>query len=191
MKRIAVGIMLFALLVGCQSKTESDQSAQTTPATQQQAQQTRTMNNGPEMRPSDALLTIDNITTAPGESGSFVIKYNGDEPAKAMVVPLKIPTGMHIDSVSWAGSMIDYLANKPVRIANEQNLLLIAAVPVTEPPVPTGAGTLATVYYTMQPDAKSGMIEETFAPPANQLSYVDTAKTLAHINFAGAQVTVQ
>lgn len=188
MKRIAVGIMMFALLVGCQSKTETEKSAEAVPQNQTQKQPEMSL---PAMRPSDAILSIDNITTAPGESGTFVLKYDGVEPAKAMVLPLRTPVGMHVDSVSWAGSMIDYLANKPVRIANDQNLLLIAAVPVTEPPVPPGKGVLATVYYTMTPDAKSGTIEETYAPPANQLSYVDTAKTLAHINFAGAKVTVQ
>jgi hypothetical protein len=99
---------------------------------------------------------------------------------------------MYVDSVSWAGSMVDYLANKPVRIDSSLNLLLMAAVPVTEPLIPPDTGLLATVFYTLGSNAKSGTIEETFARPANHLSYVDTTgKLLMQPYYQGGKVTIQ
>jgi len=191
MKRVILAACLLALVMGCQSKTETEQPAAEKPQANVQSEQERLKQIAPEMRPSDAIMRVDNITASAGSSGTFQIHYSGSEPAKAMVVPLRMPAGMYIDSVSWDGSVVDYLANKPVRIANEEGLLLMAAVPVTEPPLQAVDGLFATIFYTMGPEAKSGQITETIAPPANQLSYVDTAKTLVHINFDGGKVTVQ
>lgn len=191
MKRMVLAACLLALLIGCQSKTESEQAAPGETAQQQMTEEERLQKNVPARRPSDAIMTIPDITLAAGESGSFTIQYSGVEPAKAMVVPLKFPNGFVVDSVSWAGSMVDYLANKPVRIANDQHFVLMAAVPVTEPAVPAEEGLFATVYFHLTDAAESGVIEETVAPPANQLSYVDTTKTLVQINLNGATVTVQ
>jgi len=187
MKRIAIVVTVFGLIVGCQ-KTDTTQEAAKTPEV---AQAETPQPQGPPMRPSDASIKVDPVTVAAGQKGSFKIHYYAVEPAKALVVPLKTTEGMHVDSVSWEGSMVAYLANKPVRIDTATQLLLMAAVPVTEPIIPPDTGLFATVYFTLGPNAKSGTIKETFAPPANHLSYVDTAKTLAQPYFEGGQVTVQ
>lgn len=191
MKRMVLAACLLALVIGCQSETESEQPATEQTTSEPMSQEDSLRKIAPDRRPSDAIMTIEDITLAAGESGSFTIDYYGVEPAKAMVVPLRFPKGFVIDSVSWSGSVVDYLANKPVRIANEESLLLMAAVPVTEDAVPPGEGLFATVYFHLADDAESGRIVETIAPPANQLSYVDTAKTLVQINLDGAEVTVQ
>ncbi|GAB4326152.1 MAG: hypothetical protein Kow0074_20380 [Candidatus Zixiibacteriota bacterium] len=191
MKRMVLVACLLALVIGCQSKTESEQTASEQTTTEQMTREKQLETKVPPRRPSDAIMTIPDITLAAGESGSFKIQYSGVEPAKAMVVPLKFPNGFVVDSVSWAGSMVDYLATKPVRIANDQNFILMGAIPVTEPPVPAEEGLFATVYFHLADNAESGFIEETVVPPANQLSYVDTAKTLVQINLDGATVTVQ
>jgi hypothetical protein len=187
MKRIAIAVVVLGLIVGCQQSDTVQETAET--ATTQQADTPTPV--GPPMRPSDARIAVSSVTLAAGQSGSFEINYYGVEPAKAMVVPLHTTDGMHVDSISWAGSMVEYLANKPTRIDPAAQLLLLAAVPVTEPLVPADSGLFATVYFTLAADAKSGMITETFAPPANHLSYVDTAKTLAQPYYEGGQVTVQ
>jgi hypothetical protein len=187
MKRIALAAMVLGLIIGCQKTDNKQETAQTT--TEQKIETPKPQ--GPPMRPSDARLTVDAVTAAAGQSGSFKIHYYGVEPAKALVVPLKLTEGMHVDSISWAGSMVEYLANKPSRVDTITQLLLLAAVPVTEPLIPPDSGLFATVYFTLRPGAKSGTITETFAPPANHLSYVDTAKTLAQPYYEGGQVTVQ
>ncbi len=188
MKRIAVVALALGLIIGCQKKDSTEQMAQST--TTEQKSETPSP-QGPPMRPSDARIAVESVTAAAGQSGSFKINYYGVEPAKALVVPLHTTDGMKVDSVSWAGSMVAYLANRPSRIDPASQLVLMAAVPVTEPLIPADSGLFATVYFTMGADAKSGMITETFAPPANHLSYVDTAKTLAQPYFEGGQVTVQ
>jgi len=193
MKRLAVMLMAFTLIAGCAKKTETEQTAQQ-PATEtaQKPQTTdQTKPSAPPMRPSDAKISVDSPTLAAGSKGSFGIHYHGVEPAKALVMPFKIPEGMTVDSVSFAGSMVDYLANKPVRIDNPQRLLLIGAVPVTEPKIPAEDGLLATVHFTLSADAKSGKIEESFAPPANYMSYVDTTNALVQPYFEAGTLTVQ
>lgn len=187
MKRIAIAAVVLGLIIGCQKTENKPEPAQTT--TTQPAPATESQ--GPPMRPSDARIVVDDITASTGQSGNFKIHYFGVEPVKALVVPLRTTDGMFIDSVSWAGSMVEYLANRPSRVDTITHLLLLAAVPVTEPLIPADSGLLATIYFTVGPNATSGKIEETFAPPANHLSYVDTAKTLAQPYYEGGKVTIQ
>lgn len=188
MKRIAIAALALSLIIGCQKQDTAQETAQTT-TTEQQAETPTPQ--GPPMRPSDARVEVESVTASPGQSGSFKIQYYGIEPAKALVVPLHTPDGMYVDSISWAGSMMAYLANRPSRIDTATQLVLMAAVPVTEPLIPADSGLFATVYFTLGPNAVSGEITETFAPPANHLSYVDTAKTLAQPYFYPGVVTVQ
>jgi hypothetical protein len=189
MKRVVIVLLVLGLFAGCQKTDEQEPVAE-----QSAAQQTpkQTEPQGPPLTPSDAIVKVDDVTGAPGDKGSFQVHYLGVEPAKALVVPLKVTEGMFVDSVSWAGSMVDYLANKPIRIDSAINLVLMAAVPVTEPLIPPDTGLIATVYYTLGPNAKSGQIEETFATPANHLSYVDTSGTLLmQPYYQGGKVTIQ
>jgi hypothetical protein len=189
MKRVVMALLVFGLLAGCQKTEQQEPAANKTP---QQQTQKQPEPKGPPLTPSDALVKVDDVTGSPGDKGSFQIHYFGVEPAKALVVPLKVTDGMYVDSVSWKGSMVDYLANKPVRIDSSINLVLMAAVPVTEALIPPDTGLIATVYFTFGPNAKSGQIEETFATPANHLSYVDTSGThLMQPYYQGGKVTIQ
>lgn len=194
MKRMIAIVLTLGLLAGCQKKTETQQQAQTapppSPAETSPAKDTNERQK-PAMRPSDARVTVDPVNVSKGQKGNFQIKYQGVETAKAIVVPLQVPAGMKLDSASFGGSIIAYLANKPVRINNELHTILMAAIPVTEPRIPPKEGLLATVYFTMSPDAVSGNIKETFVPPGNYLSYVDTTNTLVEPYFEGGQVTVK
>lgn len=190
MKRLAVVLIITTLAAGCGPKSETEQPATQTAQTQQQPAPAG-QPSAPAMRPSDARIRVDSPTAAAGAKGTFGIHYHGVEPVRALVMPFKLPEGMMVDSVSFAGSMIDYLANKPVRIENESRLLLIGAVPVTEPKIPVEDGLLATVHFTLTADAKSGRIEESFAPPANYMSYVDTLNELVQPYYEAGTLTVK
>lgn len=188
MKRMAIAVLVLGLIAGCQKAEQQQEPAQTVETQAPEGSEPK----GPPMRPSDAVIKVDDLTLAAGEKGSFQVHYFAVEPAKALVIPLKVTEGMYVDSVSWQGSMVDYLANKPVRVDTASRLVLMAAVPVTEPLIPPDTGLLATVYFTLGPDAKSGKIEETFATPANYLSYVDTTgKQLAQPYYQGGNVTIR
>jgi len=192
MKRMIAVVLALGLVIGCQKKTETQQAAPTPVPTNQTApQKTAMAREKPIMRPSDTRIVIESPTVAKGAKGSFKITYYPTEPAKAIVVPLSVPDGMTIDSLSFKGSVLDYLANKPVRIDNEGHKFLMAAIPVTEPPIPAKQGLLMTVFFTMKSDATSGAIQSTFIPPGNFLTYIDTASAGVEPNLEGGQVTVK
>lgn len=195
MTRMIALVLTLGLLIGCQKKTETQQAAPPqqqaqTPA-EQNANSKQAERQKPVMRPTDARIIVESPTVSKGEKGSFKIQYAGVEPAKAIVIPLKVPDGMILDSVSFVGSMLAYLANKPVRLNNTAHTLLIAAIPVTEPPIPAKEGLIGNVHFTMTADATSGSIQSTFVPPGNYLMYVDTAKAGAEPYYEGGQVTVK
>jgi hypothetical protein len=87
--------------------------------------------------------------------------------------------------------MLEYIATRPVRIDNENHTVLFTAIPTTEPNIPAKEGLLATIHFSVGPDAASGVFEETFVPPGNYLTYVDTASALVEPQFEPGKLTVQ
>jgi hypothetical protein len=188
MKRIIAMSVLAILTLACGQKAEQ-QPAQQSSTTAEPA--TTTQAPRPAIKQSDARVWIDEVNVAKGSSGSFKVHYYGVEEARAMVVPLSVPQGIHIDSVSYAGSMVEYVSTRPVRIDNDNRTVLFTSIPTTEPNIPAQEGLLATVFFTAGPDAVSGIIEETFIPPGNYLTYVDTTSSLVEPQFEPGKLTVQ
>lgn len=191
MKRILTAALILVLVVACTQKAEQQQAQQSQGTQSQAGQPTTSKPPRPAIKQSDARVWIDPVTATRGSSGSFKVHYYGVETAKAIVIPLAVPKGVRVDSVSYAGSMVEYIATRPVRIDNETNSVLFTAIPTTEPDIPAAEGLLATVYFTLGADAESGTIEETFVPPGNYLTYVDTLSTLVEPQFEPGKLTVQ
>jgi hypothetical protein len=192
MKRIVTTALLALAIVACGQKTEQQASQQ--PAATQKTQTVPATNTAPPrpaIKQSDARVWVDAVSAAKGSSGSFKVHYYGVEEAKAMVIPLSVPAGIKIDSVSYAGGMLAYISTRPVRIDNDNHQVLFTAIPTTEANIPAAEGLLATIHFTVGPDATSGVIEETFVPPGNYLTYVDTASVLVEPQFEAGKVTVQ
>lgn len=187
MKRMVTVAVLATFVIACGQKAEQ-QSAQ---QTETQAQTTPQEPPRPAIKQSDARVWIDAVTAAKGTPASFKVHYYGVEEAKAIVVPLIVPTGIVIDSVSYAGSILEYIATRPISINNDSRTVLFTAIPTTEPNIPAKEGLLGTVFFTPGPNAESGMIEETFVPPGNYLTYVDTANALIEPQFEPGKLTVQ
>ena len=185
MKKALIGLLIGVVAIGCQKKTEEQAEAPQTQA-QEQAPPPK-----PVMKQSDARVWVTGVTAKAGQSGSFAINYYGVEEAKAIVVPISYPTGMTVDSITFTGSVIENIATRPVRINNDSHQFLFSAIPTTEPLIPAKEGLLATVHFTLAGNATSGMIEDTFIPPANYLAYVDTASTQVEPVFEPGQLTVE
>ena len=187
MKKAMFGLLIGVIAIGCQQ--QAGEQATTTETAQEQTAQTPPPK--PAMKQSDARVWVDAFTAKAGEAGTFNVNYYGVEEAKAMVVPLAYPEGMTVDSISFSGSMIGYIATRPTRIDNEEHQLLFTAIPTSEPLIPATEGLLATVHFTLAGDATSGMVEDVFMPPANYLAYVDTASTQVEPMFEPGQMTVE
>lgn len=191
MKRILALTLTTVLVVACGQKAEQ-QPAQQSSTTQNQAQQqSKAEPPRPAIKQSDARVWVDAATVSKGQSGSVKVHYYGVEEARAIVVPLTIPTGLKVDSISYAGGMLEYIATRPVRIDNDNHTVLFTAIPTTEPNIPAKEGLLATIHFSVGPDAISGVFEETFVPPGNYLTYVDTASALIEPQFEPGKLTVQ
>jgi len=185
LKSLSLTFVMLAVTLGCQ------QGGQQESQPEQTAQQTKTAPDPRSaMRQSDARVMVESVTAQAGSSGSFKVDYYGIEPLKAIVVPIKYPQGMRIDSVSFAGSIVENISTRPVRIENDSLRALFSAIPTTEPLIPAAEGTLATFHFTLSPDAVSGPIEEGFLPPANYLVYIDSASTEAEPIFEPGTLTV-
>ena len=184
-KKALFGFLVVATVCGCQQKAE-----QQTPGTAQTAKEPAPSPR-PAGRQSDARIWVDAVTGKPGDKGSFGVHYYGVEQAKAIVVPISYPQGMIVDSISWAGSMLAYLSTRPTRIDKNEHRLLLSAIPTTEPLIPAAEGLLATIHFTLGPDAQSGIIADAFVPPANYLVYVDSASGQAEPIFETATVTIE
>lgn len=187
MTRFLMTILMGSLVLACSQKVEKQQAANNQSTS---ADNTKQAPPRPAIRQSDGRVWVDGFTTEKGASGAFKVNYYGVEEAKAFVIPLTFPKGMLIDSVSFVGSMLSYIATRPVRIDNENRIVLMTAIPTTEANIPAKEGVLATVYYKLTNDAESGSIEETFVPPGNYLTYVDTSSVLIEPHFEAGQVTV-
>ncbi len=196
MKRIFTTALLAVAIVACGQKADQQAAQQSSqqPATTQKTETqpaTNTAPPRPAIKQSDARVWVDAVNAAKGSSGSFKVHYYGVEEAKAMVIPLSVPAGVKIDSVSYVGGILEYIATRPVRIDNDNHQVLFTAIPTTEANIPAKEGLLATIYFTLGPEATSGIIEETFVPPGNYLTYVDTASALVEPQFEAGKLTVQ
>ena len=134
---------------------ERNASASLSTANQTPALTVKSAAPRPAFRQSDARVWVDAVSASKGSSGSFKVHYYGVEQAKAMVIPLAVPAGLKVDSVSYAGSMLEYISTRPVGIDNEKHTVLFTAIPTTEPDIPAKEGLLATVYFTLGADAVS------------------------------------
>ncbi|HWO57770.1 MAG TPA: hypothetical protein VNN55_09410 [bacterium] len=193
MKRMVTAAVLAALVLACGQKAEQRpaQQTQAQTQTQQQPQTGKQEPPRPAIKQSDARVWIDPVTAAKGSTAAIKVQYYGVEEAKAIVIPLVVPSGVTIDSVSYAGSILEFIATRPINIDNDNHRVLFTAIPTTEPNIPAKEGLLGTVYVTIGPNAESGDIEETFFPPGNYLTYVDTANALIEPHFQPGKLTVQ
>lgn len=192
MKRTVTLALLAVFAFACSQKAEQQPAQQSSAAPQTQSQQPASSTPPrPAIKQSDARVWVEAATVAKGSAGSVKVHYYGVEEARAMVVPLTIPTGVTVDSISYAGGMLEYIATRPVRIDNDNHNLLFTAIPTTEPNIPAKEGLLATIHFTAGPNAESGMFDETFVPPGNYLTYVDTASGLIEPQFEPGKLTVQ
>ena len=70
-----------------------------------------------------------------------------------MTIPIGIyHDGVLIDSISFAGSRVNYIKTKPVTITSDRRRVVFGAISMTEDYIPPGRGLLATLYLTI-PDS--------------------------------------
>ena len=186
MKRVALGVLACALMLGCQKQAEQRSAAEAPPPAQQSATESpqqaaekaheSTTASPPPRTSQDSRVWMTSAEGKPGEQVKLDVHYYLSEPAKTIVVPLTYLGNASVDSFSWAGSSMASYQLRPVNIRNDLKIFLAAVVPTTEPDIPADTGFLGSIWFTIDKDAppQTVAIETTFIYPGNTLQFVDT-----------------
>ncbi|RKX18141.1 MAG: hypothetical protein DRP35_09750 [Candidatus Zixiibacteriota bacterium] len=98
------------------------------------------------------MLTVSQPATVPGSRIAVDLTYGNECELTALTLQLGWPTDMiNLDSVSFVGSGLEYLADKTVNIQNEgiRTINITANVSGGESNIPAGGGHLATLYFSL------------------------------------------
>ncbi len=100
------------------------------------------------------------------------IYFSNDEQLGALTIPLKVsPTGVTFDSVSFAGSRVEYLMTRPVTIGKDSSTVIFGAICMMEDYIPEGKGLMAVLHMTAKDGIKSSdvRVDSTYIHPASLL----------------------
>jgi hypothetical protein len=94
-------------------------------------------------------LLVERITAEKGAGVALKIQFFNDEELAALTIPLSVKgTGYSIDSVSFAGSRVEYLSMRPVTIKENKKEVVFGAIVMTEDYIPVGRGLMATLFLS-------------------------------------------
>jgi len=85
------------------------------------------------------------------KGGAAVVKviFVNSQELAGLTVPLILGgKGVRIDSISFAGSRVEYIKMKPVTIAENKKQVVFGAITMTEDYLSVGRGLLATLYLS-------------------------------------------
>ncbi|SYZ74121.1 exported hypothetical protein [Candidatus Zixiibacteriota bacterium] len=103
-------------------------------------------------------LRIDSVKVNQGSQAVVNVNFFNDEMLSVVQVPLHFSSpDISIDSVSFAGSRVNYINNKFVTIESASQQVLIASVVFFESYIPTGDGLFCKIYFNIPngiPDQK-------------------------------------
>jgi hypothetical protein len=118
-------------------------------------------------------VRIDSVQVNQGNKAVLNINFYNDEELAAVEVPIIYSSDdISIDSISFVGSRISYLANKIVTIDNANRQAVIAAIVMVEAYIPSGSGLFCKVHFNIPagiPDQKIFVDTAFFSPSSNLL----------------------
>lgn len=137
-------------------------------------------------------LIIEQVAAEPGAGVAVKVQFYNDEELAALTIPLSVKgTGYSIDSVSFAGSRVEYLSMLPVTIKENKKDVVFGAIVMTEDYIPVGRGLMATLY--LSPTGKSPeatVIDTTTIGPASVL-FTKTSSASFVPRFVPGEVSPQ
>lgn len=119
----------------------------------------------------DSLL-IESVEVEKGAGVALEIHFFNDEPLAALTIPLSLTGGGYtVDSISFAGSRVEYLSMRPVTIKENKKDVVFGAIVMTEDYIPAGKGLMATMFLSPTGDKQAQMtvVDTTTIGPASVL----------------------
>lgn len=93
-------------------------------------------------------ISIVNAVTVQGQDVAVSINMYNDELLGAVTIPMHWSSpDITLDSVSFVGSRLAYLAQKPVSIYNTQQSMVFGAIVIMEEYIPAGSGLIAKLHF--------------------------------------------
>lgn len=116
-------------------------------------------------------LIIERVKAEEGAGVALKIQFFNDEELAALTIPLSLKgTGYTIDSVSFAGSRVEYLGMRPITIKENKKDVVFGAIVMTEDYIPAGRGLMATLYLSPTgKDSEPTFVDTTTIGPASVL----------------------
>lgn len=117
-------------------------------------------------------LIVDQVEVQKGSGVALEIHFVNDEELAALTIPLRVlGGGYQIDSISFAGSRIEYLSMRPVTIKENKKDVIFGAIVMTEEYIPPGRGLMAKMYLSPTGNEKPGktVVDTTTVGPASVL----------------------
>lgn len=108
---------------------------------------------GPTFDPGERdTLFIESVAVDPGQKAIVEVNFFNDEDLAALTIPLGWSSAdITLDSISYAGGRIDYIATKPYTVYNSIQKVVFGAIVFLEANIPPGNGLMATLYFDVPP----------------------------------------
>ncbi|UCD17550.1 MAG: T9SS type A sorting domain-containing protein, partial [Candidatus Zixiibacteriota bacterium] len=132
-----------------------------------------------EVVPGDGVDSVWVSRGVPGVPGSDIIVpvyFRNEKILSGINLPLTWGSnGLVLNEVTFEGTRVEYVDNKPYVIDNASRRVQISVVPTFTDPIPAGRGLMAFLHFTVQEDAvpSTVTIETTVIPPAGGLAFLD------------------
>ncbi len=136
------------------------------------------------------------VSTVPGRVGTDVIVpvyFRNFEPLAAINLPLAWNSDdLQLNEVTFDGTRVDSVDNKPVVIDNATRRVQIDIMPIFSDPIYAGRGLLAKLHFSVSPTADPAFVAvyDTIIPPSGGLSFFDESMNMIAPHFDTGGVIV-
>jgi len=136
--------------------------------------------------PEADTIRITSATVQPGQAFTVPVTIHNVTTLAGFTIPLVFdPAVLSCDSVSFAGSRVEYVNYTDWSADNEAGRILLGMVVFFEDPLPPGDGMVATMYMQVNGSAEDQVttIDSMFYPPAAELTLFDENSTTIRPEF--------
>lgn len=117
-------------------------------------------------------ISIVDAVTVPGQDVAVSVNMYNDEELGAVTIPMHWSSpDISLDSVSFIGSRLAYIGNKPVTIYNTQQNMMFGAIVVLEEYIAPGSGLIAKMHFHVPAGTPDQFVtvDSISIPPAAEL----------------------
>ena len=138
------------------------------------------------------VVQIESVYVGSGSHAEVKVFFENNQELGAIAVPLQYSsTAVVYDSVSFAGSRIDYLGATGSTPDLSNRRVLLYGIVMDESPIPAGSGLLCAIHFTIPGPANAVVtIDSTFFPPSSRLEFVTPSARSIRPQFVPGKIVI-